>query len=565
MEIKVTKLKYRYPQSKTLALNDISFEIHPGEFIGVIGENGSGKSTLCQALVGLVPHFYRGAYGGKVLITNSSNQTIEVAKVPVSKTCTSVGLVFQNPFNQLTGAKETVFEEVAYGLQNFGISKEEIFRRVEEALRLLDIEAYRDRNPFDLSGGQMQRVAIASILAMHPDIIVLDEPTSQLDPQGSEEVFAAVDRLTKTGIIVIMVEHKMEKIAKYSDRVMLLHQGRLIDFDTPEKIFSRDDLEQYGVTEPAFTQLCKKLGKTLPNGLYPVTLEAAGGLLTYGEGGLAESEAKETALKPQYAEVLKAEHLTFHYTEGVPILKDVNLTLDGRTTAIIGQNGAGKTTLVKLFKGLLKPVEGKIFFQGEDISKHTVASLASKVGFVFQNPNDQIFKTSVLDEVMFGPLNIGMRQQEAKEKALEALELVKLSDYAQENPYDMGLSQRKLVAIASILAMNPQVLILDEPTIAQDYKGKEIIQSIIRKLRAEGKTVITIIHDMDFVEECFERTIVFAKGSVLADGPTREVFAEKEILRKAYLEQPHMTQLCQALGSRRIYLTPQEAAEGFGQ
>lgn len=565
MGITVKNLKYRYPHADVLALNDISFEVQAGEFIGIIGENGSGKSTLCQALVGLVPNFYRGAYGGSVRIEGRAGEKpLEVAKVPVSKTCRKVGLVFQNPFNQLTGAKETVFEEVAYGLQNFGISKDEIIRRVDEVLELLDIAAYRDRNPFDLSGGQMQRVALASILAMEPEIIVLDEPTSQLDPQGSEEVFAAVDKLTKTGIIVIMVEHKMEKIAKYSDRVMLLHQGRLIDFDTPQKIFSRDDLEQYGVIEPAFTRICKKLGKTLPNGLYPVTLEEAKGLLVDGKNStFVEAGDRDKSEKEIFREVLKAENLTFHYTEGTTILKNVNLTLDGRTTAIIGQNGAGKTTLVKLYKGLLKPVQGKIFFQGEDISKYTVASLAGKVGFVFQNPNDQIFKTTVLDEVMFGPLNIGMKPDEAKKKALEALEMVELSSYVQENPYDMGLSQRKLVAIASILAMDTQVLILDEPTIAQDYKGKEIIKSIIRKLRSEGKTVITIIHDMDFVAECFERTIVFAKGQVMADGPTKEVFAKKDILEKAYLEQPHVTQLCQRLGSSRIYLTPEEAADGF--
>lgn len=560
-EIKVTNLKYKYPQTTELALNGLSFEIKAGEFIGIIGENNSGKSTLCQAFVGLVPNFYRGAFGGSVVIENTkSGKSINVAKTPVSKTCQTVGLVFQNPFNQLTGAKETVFEEVAYGLQNFGIPKEEIIRRVNYVLELLDISAYKDRHPFDLSGGQMQRVAIASILAMEPEVIVLDEPTSQLDPQGSEEVFSAVDKLTKAGIIVIMVEHKMEKIAKYSDRVMLLHQGKLIDFDTPQKVFSRDDLEQYGVSAPAFTQICKKLGKKLPNGLYPVTLEEAQGLLKADASRTFASKEVDSIL---YQEVLKAQGLNFHYTEGTPILKDVNLTIDGRTTAIIGQNGAGKTTLVKLYKGLLKPVQGTISFMGEDIAKSTVASLASKVGFVFQNPNDQIFKTTVIDEVMFGPLQIGMKPEVAKKKAMEALELVQLTKYAKENPYDMGLSQRKFVAIASILAMDTQVLILDEPTIAQDYKGKEILKNIINKLRSEGKTVITIIHDMDFVAECFERTIVFAKGQVLADGDTREVFAKKEVLEKAYLEQPHITQLCQNLGAKEVCLTVDEAVEVF--
>lgn len=269
--LRVEHLKYRYPMTKTLALNDLSFEIKPGEFIGVIGENGAGKSSLCQALVGLIPNFYKGAYGGKVWVDNK-----EVAKSEMAQVCQKVGIVFQNPFNQVTGSKLTVYEEIAFGLENMGLAQDEMRKRIDEAMALLGITAYKDRNPFDLSGGQMQRMAIASIIAMQPEIIILDEPTSQLDPQGSEEVFKAVDALAKKGITIIMVEHKIEKIAKYSDRVMLLHKGEMIDLDTPQKIFSRMDLAQYGVNEPAFTTICKALGVTLEDGpCYPVTLEEA--------------------------------------------------------------------------------------------------------------------------------------------------------------------------------------------------------------------------------------------------------------------------------------------------
>lgn len=213
-----------------------------GSFIGIAGKNGAGKSTLCQAFSGLVPQFFKGAYGGTIMIGDQ-----EASKTPVSRLCRTVGLVFQNPFNQLSGAKETVFEEIAFGLQNFGVPKEEMIQRVNEALELLDISAYRDRNPFDLSGGQMQRVALAGILAMKPEVIILDEPTSQLDPAGSEEVFASVDKLAKSGITIIMVEQKLEKLAEYCDKILLLHEGKQIAFDTPERIFSRDDLKEYGV------------------------------------------------------------------------------------------------------------------------------------------------------------------------------------------------------------------------------------------------------------------------------------------------------------------------------
>lgn len=270
-EIVVEHLKYRYPLTKELALKDLSFSIEAGEFIGIIGENNAGKSTLCQAMVGIIPNFYKGAYGGKVLIGD-----MEVAKHSVSDVCTKVGIVFQNPFNQVTGSKLTVYEEIAFGLENMGLSRSEMIERIDYSLNLLDIYKYKDRNPFDLSGGQMQRMAIASIIAMKPEVIILDEPTSQLDPQGSEEVFRAVQSLSQEGITIIMVEHKMEKIAEYSDRVMLLNDGQLIAFDTPQKIFSMDNLEQYGVNAPTFTRICQSLGiRNQATDCYPVTLREA--------------------------------------------------------------------------------------------------------------------------------------------------------------------------------------------------------------------------------------------------------------------------------------------------
>ena len=266
--IEVEKLKYRYPLTDTNALDDVSFTISEGEFIGVIGENNAGKSTLCQALVGLVPHFYKGLYDGKVMICGKN-----VRESSVSDLSENVGLAFQNPFTQVTGAKVTVYEEVAFGLENLGIPRDEMSKRVTEALELLGISEYRDRNPFDLSGGQMQRVALAGVIAMKPDVIILDEPTSQLDPKGSEEVFKAVQKLSESGMTIIMVEHKMEKIAAYSDRVMLMSGGKIVDFATPHEIFSRDDIQEYGVIEPVYTQVAKGLGITLDNGLYPVTVD----------------------------------------------------------------------------------------------------------------------------------------------------------------------------------------------------------------------------------------------------------------------------------------------------
>lgn len=539
--ITIENLKYKYPGTDRLVLDGISLSIKKGEFIGIVGQNGAGKSTLCQAIIGLVPQFYHGAYGGKVLVKERLADQVKVQEM-----CEDVGLIFQNPFNQLSGAKDTVYGEVAYGLQNLGIEREEMRSRIEKVLKQLDIWQYRDRNPFDLSGGQMQRVAIASILAMQPDVIILDEPTSQLDPEGTEEVFQVVDQLSKTGKTIIMVEQKLEKMARYCDRLILMHDGKVVDFDTPEKIFAREDLEESGVLPPAFVRICRMYGWSNPDGTYPTTLEDTVKLLEQQETlpDLAKNLKKEKKYPSrEQEEVFRIENLSFSYRKNVPVFENFNLSLDHRTTAIIGQNGAGKTTFVRLLKGLLKPVSGSVYFGGEDISQKTVAMLAGKVGYVFQNPDDQIFKYHVLDEVMFGPLNIGMTREKAEAEAKKALDMMGLSEKEKENPYDLELYERKMVAIASVIAMDTDVVILDEPTIAQDYPGKKRIGEMIRKLADAGKLVVVILHDMDFVAEYFERVIVMAHGTVLADGASEEVFAKNEVLKEAGLEKPYMTQL----------------------
>jgi len=262
-------LSYKYPLSSRLALEDISLTIEKGEFIGIVGKNLSGKTTLCQALVGLVPHFYHGGFRGKVEVAGMNTMNYSIAQL-----AEKIGLVFQNPFNQISGSKLTVYEEVAFGLENLGISRPEMIERTENVLKLLDIYHLKDRNPFEISGGQMQRLAIASIVALKPEVIILDEPTSQLDPQGTNEVFRAVNQLKEQGITIIMVEHKVEKLAAYADKIILMSEGKIVDYDRPSNIFARSDLKKLGVKTPIFIQALQSLGldKKYPGGL-PVTLE----------------------------------------------------------------------------------------------------------------------------------------------------------------------------------------------------------------------------------------------------------------------------------------------------
>ncbi|MFW5999363.1 MAG: energy-coupling factor ABC transporter ATP-binding protein [Halanaerobiaceae bacterium] len=255
--------------------------------------------------------------------------------------------------------------------------------------------------------------------------------------------------------------------------------------------------------------------------------------------------------------------LFFHYQEETPVLIDVNLELDRGTVAIIGQNGAGKTTFVKLLKGLLKPVQGEIFINGNNIKEKSAASLAGEIGLVFQNPSDQIFKNNVLAEVMFGPINLGFNEDEAEERARKAISRVNLEEVTGENPYDLSLAERKLITIASILAMDPEIIIFDEPTIGQDYKNIELIKRIIREEEKKDKLIITINHDMDFVAEVFNRVIVFNQGQILIDGNAREVFSREDILQKAHLDLPSLQNLGKELGLGEIILTENEFVSRF--
>ncbi|GEN83056.1 ABC transporter ATP-binding protein [Sporosarcina luteola] len=547
----VTNLKYRYPaQDKSIfALNDLSFTVGKGEFIGIVGRNTAGKTTLCYALSGLVPHFFKGAYGGDVHIG-----VMDVLSYEISDIAAKVGLVFENPFSQMTGAKFTVYDEIAFGLENLGIPREEMHERIRASMQLLDIEGLGNKNPFSLSGGQMQRVAIASVIAMKPDILILDEPTSQLDPEGAEEVFRVVGKMAEGGMTIIMVEQKMEKLAAYADRILLMHDGKLIQDGKPAEVFSRDDLELYGVEPPMVVKVSRTLQvRNEETGLYPITQKEMPAELDIAFH-VVETSGKNTNTTSE----IVVRNLHFGYENGNDVIRGLNVSLQGEPIAIIGQNGAGKTTFVKLLKALLTPQRGEIVIDGVRSTDSTAAKLASRIGLIFQNPNDQIFKNKVIDEVMFGPLNIGQSPEVATENAKAMLELVGLAGKEEENPYDLSLAERKMVAMASILAMDTDIVIFDEPTMGQDYSGKSKVKEIIHSLYEQGKLVICILHDMDFVADTFGRTIIFSEGGMVFDGPTREAFAQEDALRAARVEQPHLTQLARKLGYEGIILKENE-------
>ena len=551
-------------------LKDISFAIPKGRIVMLLGENGSGKTTLIRSLLQYIP------YKGCILHEKSDIHSLKQRQLAAL-------------FSYVPQIKETVedlaVEECivsgfARTLSPFALPSKKQYEQVHALLKDWNLSHIEGKLLQEISGGELQMTYVARAFLQDAALMVMDEPCTYLDYRRQHQFLQEMLRLKLQGRSMLISMHDPNLALQYADELVLLHQGKQIAFDTPEQIFSRADLQSYGVNPPAYTRICQAFGVKKENGCYPASLKDALALkdLFPGEeafcpekilldnnkdmknknGQIEDSVTTDESMKLTISckkNVFDIEHLEFQYLENVPVLQDINLTIDHRPTAIIGQNGAGKTTLVKLLKGLLKPVGGSIYYGGSDMAEKTVAMLAGEIGYVFQNPDDQIFKYHVIDEVMFGPQNIGMTKEQAKEKAVAALKLVGLEQLADENPYDLELSERKLVAIASVLAMDTKVLILDEPTIAQDWKGRKIIQKMIRDLSSQGKTVIAILHDMDFVVESFERVIVMAHGKVLADGTKEEVFAQKDVLEQARIDQPYLTKLCQQLGYKNLYFS----------
>jgi energy-coupling factor transport system ATP-binding protein len=379
-------------------LRDISFRVEPGQFVAVIGANGSGKSTLAYALTGFVPHFYQGRLSGRVTVVG-----LETQARPLAELVTVAGLVFQNPAAQISGARFTVFEEVAFGLENLGVPRAEMRRRIEEALALTGLADLAERSPYELSGGQQQRLALASMLVMRPPVLVLDEPTAQLDPLGSREVFAALHRLKQQeGLTVVMMEHKLEWVAAFADRVLVLAEGQLVSDGPPREVLTSPLLETHHIGRTRFTGRRRRRGNggcgpsTGPcPSPWPRRLPGAAGLFR-----------KEDPMR------LEIDDLHFTYPSGVEALRGVSLRLEpGERLAIVGQNGSGKTTLARHLNGLLRPSRGTVTVGGWRTTDHSVAQLARRVGYVFQNPDEQLCKRRVWDEVAFGAINLVFRRR----------------------------------------------------------------------------------------------------------------------------------------------------------
>jgi len=543
--VELKHVTFTYPLAGLPALNDVDLVVQPGEFVSVVGANGAGKSTLCQAIRALVPQFTKGVLTGQVCVFGRDN-----AQTTIGQLTTDVGYVFQNPFTQMSGVSPTVFDELAYGLGNLAVPADEMRQRVEAMLVATKLTDLRDRNPFELSGGQQQRVALASILVMDQPILVIDEPTSQLDPETTDAMFELISQAHDHGRTIVLVEHKMEQVARFSDRVVVMQSGRIVLEGSPGDVFSDERCAQAGVRMPEAMYLRRALvarGVDLPP--HPLSVTELVDDIAAATG--RPSRRNDTSLPAtpdvppaEAAPLVQVGDVRYSYPSGVEAVRGVTLTIGaGESVAIIGQNGAGKTTLAKLINGLLKPTAGQVSIGGEPTVKWTAAHTARRVGYVFQNPDDQIFNQSVRAEVSYALGRLKVPADQARQRVDEALELTGLTRQADVNPYDVPLSVRKFVTIASVLALDTDVVLLDEPTAGQDLVGLNRLIAILRELKSRGKAVMTITHDMEFVSQNFDRTVIMAGGRVLDDGPTARVYYDSDALRQAMVDEPAFVQV----------------------
>jgi energy-coupling factor transport system ATP-binding protein len=546
--IKISNLSFTYPDG-TLALKNINLAIKKGEYVVIMGQNGAGKTTLSLFLNGTIPNITGGTVEGTVTVAG-----LNPFERPVYEMAQKVGVVLQDPEAQLICSD--VKAEVAFAAENLGLPRAEIEKRIQWANKIVRLDGMEDRSPQQLSGGQKQRLAIAANLVMQPEIIVLDEPTSQLDPVGTTEVFGVLKDLNeKHNMTVVIAEHKSEAAAEFADRIVVLNNGEIVADGEPHEVFGNVDLlKKVYVKVPDVTMLAWKMKERMPTEKYPITIPEAhsviDGIAQKANVSRATSPVEIASRSSVAKPIVEVEDFHFSYPQAATeALAGVYATIyDGEFVALIGQNGSGKTTLVKCLLGILWSKKGRIVVDGNEIKGTRPGELAKKKGLVLQNPDTQLFQMSVKEEIEFGLRNIGVPESEIGPRIDEAIKATGLEAWRDIYPFRLSFGDRRKVAVAAIIAMKPRILIFDEPTTGQDFRGRYELAEIAKQLNESGSTVIMITHDMDLVARYAKRTIVMGLGKIIAEGPTREIFKQTKLLEQTFLRPPQITQLSNEIG-----------------
>lgn len=552
--IRIENLCFRYNGAERSALRGVDLDIQDGEFVMITGPSGGGKSTLCRCLNGLVPHFHGGEIYGEIEV-----EGLDVLKASPRELAARVGMVFQDPENQIVA--DDVEREIAFALENFGFSQSLMARRVEESLNAVGAAHLRHRSVNELSGGELQKIAVASVLALHPGVLVLDEPSSELDPQSAEELFNLVAKLNgELGLTVVLVEHRLEKVVQHVDRIILLQDGLIQADGDPRQVLSTSQLYHSGVGIPAVA--------SLSHGLMQKGIDHVGTSLTVKEARWAlERALRERSCRAKgdfmgnyktlrnppssggrelggrgNSPIIETRKLQYAYPNGPVVLKGINLRIaKGEFVALMGRNGSGKSTLLKHFMGLLKPSKGDVVVCGSNTKETSTARLAKDIGYIFQNPNLHLFADSVEEEVAFKLKNLGVDEGEQRRLVAEVLDRFGLAEYRGRYPRDLSSGEKQRVAIASVLVSQPGVVLLDEPMRGLEYRLKSELMEFIDMCREGGQTVVLATQDVEIAAAHADRVILLSEGEVVADGDKRDVLSE------ALLFSPQINRVAQSL------------------
>lgn len=503
--IKINNFSWKYKASQELVLENINLEFNKGEFIGIMGPTGAGKSTLCHCMNGLIPLRTRGWIKGEVLVFGQNSREMKMTELGQR-----IGLVFQDPETQFI--MMSIEDEIALGLETLGLSREEIRERITWALDLVDLKGYEQKAPEELSGGQKQRVAIASIMAMRPEIIILDEPTSDLDPLGKGEIFELLEKIRdKFELTIILVSHETKKIVQFCDRVVLIDGGE-IQFDGKAENYLQNEqmLEDAGICIPS------KISFDLEASSHQVSQK------------IESSISKKS--------VIEIQNLSYTYPNMTQALKNVNLTIyEGDFIAVIGKNGSGKTTLIKHFNGLLKPQEGKVLLKEKTIMDYSIPQIAKNIGYCYQNPDHQLFKNTIKEEIEFGLRNLKFEEKEIKKRYKNIVDLLDLEKFAEAYASTFYLSKgiRQRLALASVLVLEPETLIIDEPATGQDYKLIGSFMKILENLNRKNKTIIIVTHNPFIITHYSKEVVILNEGKLIAKIPTVAFLDDLELQKNA--------------------------------
>lgn len=543
--ISFNQFTFQYDAQAEATLKDISFDIAKGEKVLILGPSGSGKSTLAQCLNGIIPNIHKGQAQGQVRIDGQ-----DIFKQSIYDKSQLVSTVLQDPDGQFIGL--TVAEDLAFALENDCADQSEMKDKVALWAERLDLTSLLNHRPQDLSGGQKQRVSLAGVLIDESPILLFDEPLANLDPKSGQETIDLIDKIHKeVGATTIIIEHRLEDVLyRPVDRILLVNEGELIFNGSPDELLSSTLLLENGIREPLYVTVLRQLGFDTRSAQNLSQLDA----LDLSDLALPDRVLKDKKDSSSDS-ILKVEGLSVSYGDNPAIIEDLSFSLKkGERLAIVGKNGAGKSTLAKALCGFV-PSQGKLTYEGQDISQDSIAERSERIGFVLQNPNQMISQTMIFDEVALGLRLRGIEEAEVEERVHEVLKTCGLYSFRKWPISALSFGQKKRVTIASILVLKPEIIILDEPTAGQDYKTYTDIMNFLDSLQKQGHTIVMITHDMQLMLEYSDRCLVVVEGEIIADDKPVTILNQKDLLESANLKQTSLYTLGQKLSSDPVEVT----------